>query len=267
MSTIMVTSLFSFVVLLTNRPMFVYLRSILTYCPECYNMNNKTINKAAKQIKNIDICPVCWEEFKIQEKDRKLHKHGHGGYIGGLCEGSYQTPSSTKAATPSVLNTCTSQGAQGPTIQQSQSSEASQLADEDEHSHVLKHPPWTPLMTRIPKATRVPCANALLNILVCIVADPNNIEWWDNLLSFATSILAKPARGEATRNLTNIVLKRLSGCNDKPTSQNIQTRPIRNIANKNPRVSYRHCYQQQAGSWQLSHSYFPVVLWWQTGTK
>ena len=97
------------------------------------------MKKAAKQIKDTGICPVCWGEFKIEKKDRKLHKHGHGGR-GGPYEGSYQTPSSTKAVIPGTASF--SQGIQGPTLQQSQSSTASQLADEDEQIHDLKHPPW-----------------------------------------------------------------------------------------------------------------------------
>ena len=121
-------------------------------------------------------------------------------------KGSYQTLFFTKAVTPGAVSF--SQGTQGPTLQQSQSSTASQLADEGEQIHYLKHPPWTPFMTRIPKAARAICAIALLNILFSIVADPNNMESWDNLLSFAPTILAKPARGGATRNLANIVLKR-----------------------------------------------------------
>ena len=132
------------------------------------------MKKAANHIKDTSICPVFWRKFKIQKKDGKLHKHGHGGRSGGPCEGSYQTPSSMKAVTPGAASF--SQGTQGPTLQLSQSSTASQLANEDEQIHDLKHPPWTPLMTRVPKAARAICAIALLNILVSIVADPNNRE-------------------------------------------------------------------------------------------
>ena len=56
-------------------------------------------------------------------------------------------------------------------------------------------------------------------------------------LLFVQAMLAKPARGGAKWNLANVILKRLSGCSDKPTPQSIPPRPTRSI-HRNSEVSH-----------------------------
>ena len=108
-----------------------------------------------------------------------------------------------------------------------------------EPSARLLHPPWTPLITRVPKAARGTCAAVLLSTLQRIISSPTDLEAWDNLFSFTPAILAKPARGGATRNLANVVIKRLSACNDKPTSHSIPPRrPTRSKHGNNDDYSH-----------------------------
>ena len=191
--------------------------------------------------------PYLLGRFQSTKEGRNVHKHGHGSSNRGPCEGSYRLPSSIRSAAP--VNESSSQ--QRNNSQESQPSPVSQSPDDiqGEPYTRLQHPPWTPFITRVPKAARATCATVLLFagakekrlshasrsvgldiilwrilILQRIISSPTDLEAWDNLFSFAPAILAKPARGEATRNLAN--LKRLSACNDKPTSQSIPPRGV-----------------------------------------
>ena len=186
------------------------------------------MKKTLKPAKDTGTCPICWGDDKIQKKDGTLHKHGHDGLNGGPCQGSHKMPSSTKPAA-STSASVTLRPERGSNPQESHSSLANQTSNDtlDEPSATLHHPPWTPLITRVHKASRATCAAVLLSIVIRIISSPANFEAWDNLFSFAPTILAKPARGGATRNLANVVLKRLSECNDKPTSKSIPQRPTR----------------------------------------
>ena len=83
--------------------------------------------------------------------------------------------------------------------QKSQPTPESQPPDDNqgEPSARLQHPPWTPLITRVPKAARATCAAVLLSLLKRIISSQTDLEAWDILFSFAPpilSILAKPAR-------------------------------------------------------------------------
>ena len=181
------------------------------------------MKKAAKPAKDTCTCPICWGNFKVQKKEEgTLRKHGHGGSNDGLCEGSCRLPSSIRSAAP--VNESSSQ--RRNYSQESQPMPVSQPPGDiqGEPSARLQHPPWTPLITRVPKAARATCAAVLLSILKRIISSPTDLEAWDNLFYFAPAILAKPARGGATRNLANADLKRLSACNDKPTSQSFPPR-------------------------------------------
>ena len=68
-------------------------------------------------------------------------------------------------------------------------------------------------MNKIPKVACAQYATAFNDILIGIVNDPTNLESLAVLFSFRPTILAKP-RGGTNRNLANVVLKRLAGCND-----------------------------------------------------
>ena len=135
------------------------------------------MKKILKPAKDTGSCPICWGDYKIQKKDGTLHKHGHGGLNGGPCQGSYKMPSSTKPAA-STSASVTLRPELGSNPQESQSSLASQPSDDtlDEPSAALHHPPRTPLITRVPKASRATCAAVLLSILLRIISNPANFE-------------------------------------------------------------------------------------------
>ena len=65
-------------------------------------------------------------------------------------------------------------------------------------------------MTRIPTAARANCAQLFTTVLNNIVTTPNNNEYWNDLLQFGITIMAKPKRGGKTRILANIVNKRVA---------------------------------------------------------
>ena len=71
----------------------------------------------------------------------------------------------------------------------------SQSISADDVTGSLKHPPWIPLITRIPKAAKSACTSALSKVLKCIITDQTQLEAWDSLFSFAPTVLAKPTRG------------------------------------------------------------------------
>ena len=168
------------------------------------------MNQSGKASKNTGTCSVCWRDFKLQKKDGTLHKHGHRGPSDGPCPGSYNLPSSTRrttASAPSSQTRVTSTGTNAPLANTSLNPGPSISADDVTGS--LKHPPWIPLITRIPKAARSACASALSKILKRIITDPKQLEAWDTLFLFASTVLAKPTRGGLNRNLANAVLKNL----------------------------------------------------------
>lgn len=78
-------------------------------------------------------------------------------------------------------------------------------------------------MNHIPKAARPACADKLKHLLVQVCNKPADHSAWCNLFNFAPDILAKPARGGANRNITNIVLKRIN----QPRTPTSPSGPIR----------------------------------------
>ena len=98
-----------------------------------------------------------------------------------------------------------------------------QLTNDDQNLG-LKHPPWTPLITRIPKAARSACALTLSKILGHIVADKSQLAAWESLFAIGPTVLAKPVRGGSNRNLTNAVLKNLASCSDTPSYKTVPSR-------------------------------------------
>ena len=72
-----------------------------------------------------------------------------------------------------------------------------------------------------PKAARFPCATSFAKLLSKIVSSPNDVDAWYSLLHFRPFILAKPNRGGTSRNLANIVLKRLTTRADDESAKSI----------------------------------------------
>jgi len=88
----------------------------------------------------------------------------------------------------------------------------------------LSHPPWTTLITRIPRAARASVTALLSQILKKIIADPNNKTAWHELLHFGPLILSKPKRGGSKRNLSNVVKSRVAAWDkDMVSTTNLPT--------------------------------------------
>ena len=54
-----------------------------------YDQHSPVMNKSIKGRKDMGTLSICWSKFKIQRKDVKLYKHGHG-VSGTTCTGSYK---------------------------------------------------------------------------------------------------------------------------------------------------------------------------------
>ena len=169
------------------------------------------MNNLTKENKSVGICSICRGEFKLQKKDGTLHKHGHGGGNEHACHGSYKLPNLT------VLSSDQSQ--QRADSQQTNINREARVAPPpsniyDTSGSHIEHPQWKTLINRILKAARAQCATAFCKTLLKIIADPATLNNWKSLFTFAPTIISKPPRGGANRNLANIVLKRLTGCTD-----------------------------------------------------
>ena len=119
-------------------------------------LNLGLMNQSIKTLKDTGTCPVCWLSFKLQKKDGILHKHGHGGPNNGPCPGSYKLPSArqTASARPSSQQGGSNQDVHtAQTVTPSDQSQP-QLTNDDQNLG-LKHPPWIPLITRIPRLQEV----------------------------------------------------------------------------------------------------------------
>ena len=152
----------------------------------------------------------CWNLFnllgrvQIIKKDGTLHKHGHGGGNEHPCPGSYKLPNST------VLSSEQSQ--QRADSQQTKINREARAAPPpsniyDTSGSPIEHPQWKTLINRIPKAARAQCATAFCETLLKIIADPATLNNWKSLFTFAPTILAKPPRGGANRNLATLFLR------------------------------------------------------------
>jgi hypothetical protein len=60
----------------------------------------------------------------------------------------------------------------------------------------------------IPRAARQHCATLLTKLIMGVVGKPGDVGEWVKLLAFGRSILLRPVRGGARRNLTNILTRR-----------------------------------------------------------
>ena len=191
------------------------------------------MNQSIKTLKDTGTCPVCWLIFKLQKKDGILHKHGHCSPNNGPCPGSYKRSSArqTAAARPTSQQSGSNQDVH--TAQTDTPSDQSQpRLTNDDQDLGLKHPPWTPFITRIPKAARSACALTLSTILGHIVANKLLLSEWESLFAFGPTVLAKSVRGGSTRNLTNAVLRNLARCSDTPSYKTVLSRQPRKLSRR-----------------------------------
>ena len=93
------------------------------------------------------------------------------------------------------------------------------------------------------------------------------MEAWKYLFSFPRAILVKPARGGATRNLANIILKRLGDRNDKSTPQFIPQRPTRSKHRNSDSHLAGSSNHQQAGGGQFARRNPRAVFGRQASTE
>ena len=164
-------------------------------------------------------------------KKGTLHNHGHGGAKDKCCAWSYKllatmkisaTKTAVSAPTPSSLTDQSSQEQCHPSVtwinsrqEGTHSCQLSASSYQPSNSPscqipILEHPLWIRLMMRIPKSARPTCAATLPKTQTKISPDPEDLEAWNNLLSFGPVILAKPARDGAMRNLGKIIMTHLS---------------------------------------------------------
>lgn len=173
-------------------------------------------------------CPVCWGEFRIQKRDGTLYKHGHGG--GGTpCAGSYKTPNTTSVKSTAAASQAKPVSSRVSSLTQATTDRNSNPLST--HTETLQHPEWTATINHIPRASRNACAKAFACILKKVIESPNDISAWRSLLNFGPSTLAKPSRGGASRNLNNIINKRLT--NSQTTTNHLQPTGCHRNANRN----------------------------------
>ena len=142
--------------------------------------------------KDVGTCAVCWATFKIQRDTS-----------------SPQTPKQSMSGIRYITITT-------PVTRQSPVASQQQPDATSHHQHsqssasagagsALSHPPWVPLVNRIPRAARASSGALLLQILRKIIEKPNDKVAWHELLHFGPVILAKPKRGGSKRNLSNVI--------------------------------------------------------------
>jgi hypothetical protein len=156
--------------------------------------------QSQKGSKDMGTCGVCWATFKIQRATGRIHRHGQRNHP---CPGSDKPPAATSANQPPPCSTQqqTNSPAPAPDV-------SSQATPSEGTVEGLTHPPWVILVSRIPRAARAPCRQLLCQIIRKIISSPNDKSAWRELLHFGPTILAKPKRGGANRNLSNIINKR-----------------------------------------------------------
>ena len=167
------------------------------------NNNNNNSGSHLKTPKDVGVCGVCWGSFKVQRSTGFIHRHGHRD---NPCGGSDKPPASVSAAQPSPRLT-QSQAATSVSAPLSQVP-APAVPSAPTPSDALSHPVWVKQIGRIPRAARQSCRSLLTQIIRKVIDDPNDKSAWNELLHFGPVILAKPKRGGANRNLSNIITKR-----------------------------------------------------------
>ena len=167
-----------------------------------------------KTPKEMGTCSVCWSTFRIQRATGNIHRHGSRR---NPCPGSDKPPSSVQISQATVLSqstVTTGTSVTNITGNAPNSNLVSSLAEPD--VGLLAHPVWKTLVSHIPRAARPTCRELLTHILQRIVAAPKDISAWKELFYFGPTILSKPKRGGANRNLSNIINRRVAAW-DKET--------------------------------------------------
>jgi len=185
-----------------------------------------------KAPKEMGTCSVCWSTFRIQRATGSIHKHGPRR---NPCPGSDKPPSTVQTSqllAPSQ-NSATATSIANATASTT-SSQTSQTATEVDGA--LSHPKWKTLISRIPRAARPACRELLTQILRRIVDAPKDKSAWMELLHFGPIILAKPKRGGANRNLSNILNKRTAAW-DREVKTADATQQTSNRTNRKMTVS------------------------------
>ena len=157
-----------------------------------------------KTPKDNGTCSVCWSTFKLQRATGHIHRHGRRD---NPCLGSDRPPACSS----------TSQPFPGTAQQQSNllgSANDGTVSGQRSSVRGLSHPPWVRPVSRIPRAARASCRDLLTHIISKLVRDPNDKPAWKQLLLFCPIILAKPKRGGARRNLSNIINRRVQEWNN-----------------------------------------------------
>jgi len=155
-----------------------------------------------KTLKDVGTCSVCWASFKIQQSTGRLHKHGHRD---SPCTGSDKLPAAITVSQPSSSQIQSSVSASHSSGNVQVGGQPSVRSDAE-----LTHPPWVRLVSRIPRAARGACRQLLAQILQKITKNPSDKAAWKELLHFGPVVLAKPKRGGANRNLSNIINRRIA---------------------------------------------------------
>src|SRR5688572_12633685 len=149
--------------------------------------------------KDVGVCPVCLNEFKLHRLKGTLHSHGPRR---NLCPGSDQLPIDIVQTGSRSSHTKHSDDSQY-SASQTTHSDARYNADDDENLFcneplldIFTHPKVrSRLLKHIPLAARGACRDLLTKIIQAVIREPNSPSKWLDLLQFSPIILAKPKRG------------------------------------------------------------------------
>jgi hypothetical protein len=164
--------------------------------------------------KKSGVCSVCFATRQLHIRDGTVHLHG-----------PRNDPSLGSNRSPVDPLATDSTSAVGPKITSSPSSPSSSPAQINHlrsSNEDVSHPKlFGPTIKWIPKAARSLCASLFNGLLRAIILKPDSLSAWKNLLRFAPTILAKPARGGSKKNLTNVISHRVAQFH----AANYQTQP------------------------------------------
>ena len=188
-------------------------------------MSQDSKNNSQKVPKDVGVSEVCWDSFKLHRTTGNLHQHEPRS---NRCPGSDKPPTATSSIPNNSHHPHSSSSQPLPRTRQQDNMSmlpdimnGSTLDPPQPGNKLLSHPPWTRLISRIPRAARANCRLLPVRIIGKIIVAPNNSAAWNELLNFGPVILSKPKRGGANRNLSNIINKRIAAWDKEQPSRRL----------------------------------------------
>ena len=128
-----------------------------------------------------------------------LHAHGHG------CLGSSQPPVAGSITTVACLKRDTQSAASSAPVNGTNASATAHQSPSDIMEMLRRH--RCRVLKRVPKASRIPAAEKLASTLQQVVANPDDILKWTELLLFTFSCLGVPGQRGGKRHLSSLASK------------------------------------------------------------